>query len=70
LASKKRQPKGRSEGHSPLDGLIDKVQERRRGTRSPGAVDKAIDKAQESGLTEKLTQNVRERFSGRSGRKR
>jgi len=33
-------------------------------------MDKVIDKAQESGLTEKLAQNVRERFSGRSRRKR
>ncbi len=70
LAGEERPGKGRRKEHSPLDGLIDKAQEKRRGAGSPGAIDKAIDKAQESGLTEKLAQRARERFSGRSGRKR
>ena len=70
MASEERPPKGRGEEHGPLDGLIDKAQERRRGARSPGAIDKAIDKAQESGLTDKLAKNIMGRFSGRPGRKR
>ena len=70
MASKDKPARGHGKEHSPLDGLIDKAQERRRGSRSPDAIDKAIDKAQESGLAEKLAQNVRERFSGRSGKKR
>ena len=70
MASEERPKRGRGEEHAPLDGLIDKAQERRRGARSPGAIDRAIDKAQESGLTDKLAKSVRERFSGRSGRKR
>ena len=68
MASKERPTRGRGKEHSPLDGLIDRAQERRRGAGSPDTIDKAIDKAQESGLTEKLAQNVRKRFSGRSGR--
>ncbi len=70
LASEERPPEGRREEHSPLDKLIDKAQGKRRGVKSPDAIDKAIDKAQESGLTEKLAREARERFSGRSGRKR
>ena len=70
MASKERPAKGHRKKHSPLDGLVDKAQERRRGTGPPDAIDRAIDKAQESGLTGKLAQNIRERFSGRSGRKR
>ena len=68
MASEERPGKGRREEHGPLDGLIDKAQKRRRGSRSPDTIDKAIDKAQESGLTEKLVQNVRRSFSGRTGR--
>ena len=70
MANKERPARGRRKEHGPLDGLIDKAQEKRRGAGSPDAIDKAIDKAQESGLTEKLAQNVRERFFGRSGKKR
>jgi len=69
-ASKERPAKGHRKEHSPLDRLIDKAQEKRRGVNSPDAIDEAIDKAQESGLTEKLAQRARERFSGRSGGKR
>ncbi len=70
MASEERPARGHGKEHSPLDRLIDKAQEKRRGARSPDAIDKAIDKAQESGLTDKLAQRARERFSGRSGRKR
>jgi hypothetical protein len=70
LASEERPTEGQRKEHSPLDGLIDKAQEKRRGARSPGAIDKAIDKAQESGLTDKLAQKAREKFSGRSGSNR
>ena len=70
MASKERPAKGHREEHSPLNKLIDKAQGRRRGAGSPDTIDKVIDKAQESGLTDKLAQRARERFSGRSGRKR
>jgi hypothetical protein len=70
LASEERPPKGRGKEHGPLDELIDKAQERRRGARSPDAIDKAVDKAQESGLTQKLAKNIMGRFSGRPGGKR
>ena len=70
MASKERPTRGREEERGPLDGLIDKAQERRRGTRSPDAIDKVVDKAQESGLTDKLAKNIMGRFSGRPGKKR
>ena len=49
---------------SPLD-KIDKAQEKRRGGKGPGFLDKAIDKAQKSGLTEKLGQKGRGKLFGR-----
>ena len=70
MAGEERPTRGRGAGHGPLDGLIDKAQERRRGAKSPDAIDKAVDKAQESGLTDKLAKNLMGRFSGRPGRKR
>jgi hypothetical protein len=51
---------------SPLDKIIDKAQEKRRGGKAPGFfLDKAIDKAQKSGLTEKLGQKGRGKLFGR-----
>jgi hypothetical protein len=50
---------------SPLDNIIDKAQEKRRGGKAPGFLDKAIDKAQKSGLTEKLGQRGRGKLFGR-----
>jgi len=48
-----------------LDKIIDKAQEKRRGGKAPGSLDKAIDKAQKSGLTEKLGQKGRGKLFGR-----
>jgi hypothetical protein len=50
---------------SPLDKIIDKAQEKRRGGKAPGFLDKAIHKAQKSGLTEKLGQKGRGKLFGR-----
>ena len=50
---------------SPLDKILDKTQEKRRGGKAPGFLDKAIDKAQKSGLTEKLGQRGRGKLFGR-----
>ena len=50
---------------SPVDKIIDKAQEKRRGGKAPGFLDKAIDKAQKSGLTEKLGQKGRGKLFGR-----
>jgi hypothetical protein len=49
---------------SPLN-IIDKAQEKRRGGKAPGFLDKAIDKAQKSGLTEKPGQKGRGKLFGR-----
>jgi hypothetical protein len=46
---------------SPLDKIIDKAQEKRRGGKAPGF----LDKAQKSGLTEKLGQRGRGKLFGR-----
>jgi hypothetical protein len=54
-----------NEKQNPLDKIIDKAQEKRRGRRSPGLLDKALDKAQQSGLTDKLAQKVKDKLSGR-----
>ena len=50
---------------NPFDKIIDKVQAKRRGAKTPGFLDKAIDKAQESGLTDKLAQRVKGKLFGR-----
>ena len=50
---------------SPVDKIIDKAQEKRRGGKAPGFLDKAIDKVQKSGLTEKLGQKGRGKLFGR-----
>ncbi len=47
--------------------VIDKAQEKRRRGGAPDAADRAIDKAQESGLTNKLAQKAKDMFSRRSG---
>lgn len=70
LTSEKGPSEGQKKEQSPLDKVIDKAQEKRRGGGSPDAVDKAIDKAQEAGLTDKLAQKAKDRFSGRSGSNR
>jgi len=50
---------------SPLNKIIDKAQEKRSGGKAPGLIDTAIDKAQKSGLTEKLGQKGRGKLFGR-----
>jgi hypothetical protein len=50
---------------NPFDKIIDKVQARRRGGKPPGFLDKALDKAQESGLTDKLAQRAKGKLFGR-----
>jgi hypothetical protein len=50
---------------SPLDKIIDKAQEKRGGGKVPGFLDKAIDKAQKSGLKENLGQKGRGKLFGR-----
>ena len=70
MASEKGPAEGQKKNQSPVDKVIDKAQEKRRGGGSPDAADKGIDKAQESGLTDKLAQKAKDGFSGRSGSNR
>ncbi len=70
MTSEKGPAEGQKKKQSPLDKVIDKAQEKRRGGGSPDPADKAIDKAQESGLTDKLAQKAKDKFSGRSGSNR
>lgn len=67
MASEKRPAEGRKKAQTPLDQVIDTVQEKRRGRggKSPDTIDKAIDKAQESGLTDKLARKAKDKLSGR-----
>ncbi len=48
-----------------LGKIIDKVQEKRRGGRPPSFLDKVLDKAQPSVLTDKLAQKVKDELSNR-----
>ena len=50
------------------ESLFEDARHRCRGGKSPDTVDKAVDKAQESGLTDKLAQKGKEKLSGRRGR--
>ena len=65
LTGEERPAEGRKKEQSPLDRVIDKAQEKRRGTKASDFVDKAIDRAQDSGLTDKLVQKGRDKLSGR-----
>ncbi len=66
MTSEKRPAEGHEKERSPVDKVIDKAQEKRRGGGPPDAADKAIDKAQEAGLTDKLAQKAKDKLSGRS----
>lgn len=69
--SEERPAEGHKKEQSPVDKIIDKAQAKRRGRKAPDFVDKAIDKAQESGFTDKLAQKGKDKLSGRrSGRNR
>jgi hypothetical protein len=65
LTSEERPAEDQKKEQSPLDKIIDKVQEKRRGSKAPDFVDKAVDKAQKSGLTDKLAQKGKDKLSGR-----
>jgi ATP-dependent Lon protease len=61
LSSKEGPAGGQKKEQGYLEKVLDKVQKKRRGEKSSGsAVDKAIEKAQELGLTDKLAQIQRE----------
>jgi hypothetical protein len=68
--SEKKPAEGHKKEQSPLDKAIDEAQEKRRGGAPPDAADKAIDKAQEAGLTDKLAQKAKDKLSGGSGSNR
>ena len=51
--------------HSAADSAVDKLQEYRRSKGKPDILDKAIDKAQEAGLVNKVFDTLKRRFSGR-----
>jgi hypothetical protein len=57
--------KHRKTKHSAADSAVDKLQEYRRSKGKPDILDKAIDKAQEAGLVNKVFDTLKRRFSGR-----
>lgn len=68
--SEKKPAEGHKKEQSLLDKAIDEAQEKRRGGGPPDAADKAIDKAKEAGLTDKLAQKAKDKLSRGSGSNR